>query len=154
MSVTIFDQFKRASDVVGAVVAILLTAPLQVGVAVAVRVALGSPVLFRQHRAGKNAKIFTLIKFRSMRHPDREAGIVTDAERLTKFGRILRSTSLDELPSLWNVLIGDMSFVGPRPLLKEYLPLYSARQGTRHDVRPGITGSAQVSGRSGLSWPA
>lgn len=114
---------------------------------------LGSPVLFRQTRPGKDGKPFGMIKFRTMRDAvDAEGNALPDAQRMTPFGQLLRSTSLDELPELWNVLKGDMSLVGPRPLLMEYLPLYSSEQFRRHDVRPGITGWAQINGRNALSW--
>jgi lipopolysaccharide/colanic/teichoic acid biosynthesis glycosyltransferase len=116
-------------------------------------VSLGAPVLFRQRRTGLQGQLFTLVKFRTMRDArDRRGEPLTDAERLTRLGRILRSTSMDELPELWNVLRGDMSLVGPRPLLPEYLPLYSREQLRRHHVLPGITGWAQVNGRNELSW--
>lgn len=148
-----YDSIKRVGDVVVSVAGLLFTAPLQVGIAVIVRTKLGTPVLFRQKRPGKDGRIFTLVKFRTMLHPDPGRGPVSDADRLTRFGAFLRSTSLDELPTLWNVLRGDMSLVGPRPLLAEYLPLYDARQARRHEVRPGITGLAQVSGRNAVDWP-
>ena len=143
---------KRLLDVAAASVGLIVAAPIMAVTAMAVRQNLGSPVLFKQERPGKDEKIFTLYKFRSMRDVDLEKGLVTDADRLTKFGKLLRSSSLDELPSLWNVLKGDMSLVGPRPLLVEYLALYTDEQRRRHLVRPGITGLAQASGRNGLKW--
>ena len=143
---------KRLLDVAAASVGLIVAAPIMAVTAAAVRQNLGSPVLFKQERPGKDEKIFTLYKFRSMRDVDPEKGLVTDADRLTKFGKLLRSSSLDELPSLWNVLKGDMSLVGPRPLLVEYLALYTDEQRRRHLVRPGITGLAQASGRNGLEW--
>lgn len=138
-------------------VLVLLSAPLWLPVlgVVALLVALniGSPIMFRQSRVGQGGRIFTLIKFRSMRDAVGEDGRpLPDSERLSSFGRLLRSTSLDELPSLWNVIAGEMSLVGPRPLLPEYLPLYNSRQLRRHEVRPGITGWAQVNGRNAVSW--
>lgn len=147
-----YDVLKRCLDVVGSAVGLVVSAPVQAVVAVLVARDLGRPVLFRQERPGLSGEPFTLLKFRTMRAPEPGATTADDAARLTRLGRVLRATSLDELPSLWNVLRGDMSFVGPRPLLMDYLPLYSPEQRRRHEVRPGITGLAQVSGRNLLSW--
>jgi sugar transferase EpsL len=144
---------KRALDVVAATAGLAVAAPILVVASIAVRTFLGSPVLFRQERPGLHGRPFTLLKLRTMRHAVGSDGRpLPDAERLTTFGRILRATSIDELPTLCNVLRGDMSLVGPRPLLMEYLPLYTDAQRQRHQVRPGITGWAQVNGRNALSW--
>ncbi|MGV6477296.1 sugar transferase [Azotobacter vinelandii] len=146
-------MLKRSFDLFVAAVALLLLAPLLLALAWLVRRRIGTPVLFRQMRPGLHGRPFELLKFRSMREARDERGApLPDAERLTPFGRFLRASSLDELPELWNVLKGDMSLVGPRPLLMDYLPLYSPEQARRHAVRPGITGWAQVNGRNALSW--
>jgi len=144
---------KRLFDIVVSLSLLILLLPLMVVLAAAVRIKLGGPVLFRQMRPGRNAEPFEMLKFRTMtnaRGPD--GTLLPSDDRLVPFGRLLRSTSLDELPELWNVLWGDMSLVGPRPLLMDYLPLYTAEQGRRHNMRPGLTGWAQVNGRNALSW--
>jgi lipopolysaccharide/colanic/teichoic acid biosynthesis glycosyltransferase len=147
------DRLKRLVDVTGAAMGLILLSPLIVSLLFAVRLGIGSPVLFRQLRPGRFGRPFVLVKFRTMREAtDASGGPLPDAQRLTKLGRFLRATSLDELPELWNVLRGDMSLVGPRPLLMEYLPLYSAEQSRRHEVRPGITGWAQINGRNAINW--
>lgn len=147
-----YDRVKRGLDVIVAGVALVVSAPLQAVVAVLVGRSLGRPVLFRQRRPGRNDEVFELLKFRTMRDLGPDDGPTNDQERLTRLGRALRSTSLDELPSLWNVVRGDMSLVGPRPLLVQYLERYDATQRRRHEVRPGLTGLVQVSGRNHLSW--
>ena len=146
-------MLKRISDLTVALVALVVLAPLIAVIAVLVGVKLGRPVLFRQQRPGLHGAPFYLMKFRTMSDARDAAGHpLPDEQRLGRFGRWLRSTSFDELPTLWNVLVGDMSLVGPRPLLMEYLPLYSAVQARRHEVRPGVTGWAQVNGRNSISW--
>jgi sugar transferase EpsL len=147
------DLVKRAFDAAGAALLLVLLSPLLAVIAIIVRIALGSPVLFRQRRPGLHGRPFLLLKFRTMSERRGPGGdLLSDAERLTRVGRLLRRTSLDELPELLNVLAGDMSLVGPRPLLMEYLPLYTPEQMRRHEVRPGLTGWTQVNGRNALSW--
>lgn len=145
--------FKRFFDFFAALVALFCFSWLFLILAYFVKKKLGAPVIFKQQRPGKNGKIFTMYKFRSMTNSKDSCGkILPDAQRLPKFGKLLRATSLDELPELWNVLKGDMSLVGPRPLLVEYLERYNAFQAKRHNVRPGITGWAQINGRNAISW--
>lgn len=144
---------KRFLDIVLSGLALVVLLPVYLVLAILIRIKLGSPVIFRQERPGKNEKIFALCKFRTMTdEKDENGNLLPDEKRLTKFGRILRSTSLDELPELWNIFKGDMSLVGPRPLLVRYLPRYSEEQRHRHDVRPGLTGLAQVNGRNAITW--
>lgn len=144
---------KRPQDFCCALAAIIVLSPIMAVTAVLVRVKLGSPVIFKQERPGLHGKIFTLYKFRTMTDAkDRNGNLLPDEVRLTKFGKMLRSTSLDELPELINMLKGDMAVVGPRPLLVKYLPLYNEYQARRHEVRPGFTGYAQVNGRNAIAW--
>ena len=147
-----YPRVKRLLDVLGALLGLLVLSPLIAGISLLVLTFHGAPVIFVQDRATKGARVFQLRKFRSMRPVDPQRGWVTDEDRLTAFGRLLRSTSLDELPSLWNVLIGDMSLIGPRPLTTDYLQLYTPEQARRHQVRGGLSGLCQVSGRNELSW--
>jgi len=142
------EEIKRPFDAAFAAIGLVLTAPLTLLAALLIRATMGRPALFRKKRAGLGGAVFEVYKFRTMR-----AGSGPDQERLTTLGRFLRASSIDELPQLWNVLLGEMSLVGPRPLMARYLPLYSPRQMRRHDVRPGITGWTQVCGRNSLSWP-
>ncbi len=151
---TFYETYiKRLLDIVLSGLALIVLSPVLLVTAILVRTKLGSPVIFHQDRPGKDEKIFRLYKFRSMTDErDENGNLLPDEIRLTKFGKLLRSTSLDELPELWNILRGDMSIVGPRPLLVKYLPLYNEEQKHRHDVRPGLTGWAQANGRNALSW--
>ncbi len=149
-----YERFiKRPQDFLCAFLALIVLSPVLLIVAILVRIKLGSPVLFTQERPGRNEKLFKLYKFRTMtdeRGPDGE--LLPDEQRLPQFGQMLRSTSLDELPELFNIMKGDMAVVGPRPLLVRYLPRYNGRQARRHEVRPGFTGLAQINGRNGISW--
>ena len=146
-------MLKRLLDIIIASIALILLSPLYFFVAYKVKKNLGSPVLFRQVRPGLHGKPFEMIKFRTMRDAlDAQGNPLPDSERLTPFGKMLRSSSLDEMPELWNVIKGEMSIVGPRPLLTEYLPLYNTEQAKRHNVRPGMTGHAQVNGRNAIGW--
>lgn len=144
---------KRALDICFSALALVVLSPVLLIVALLVKIKLGSPIIFKQNRPGKDEVIFSMYKFRTMTDAkDANGNYLPDNVRLTKFGQLLRATSLDELPELWNILKGDMSFVGPRPLLVEYLPLYNENQRKRHSVRPGLTGLAQVKGRNAISW--
>ena len=144
---------KRVFDIVFSACGLLILSPVLLVTAIIVKKKLGSPVIFGQQRPGSKGKLFKLYKFRSMTDKSDERGeLLPDSDRLTSFGKALRSASLDELPELWNILKGDMSLIGPRPLLAQYLPLYSAEQMRRHDVRPGLTGHAQVNGRNEITW--
>lgn len=149
----IYKYIKRILDIISSLLAIIILSPLLAVTAVLVKTKLGSPVLFKQGRPGKDEKIFTLMKFRTMTDERDENGeLLPDEVRLTKFGKFLRSTSIDELPELFNILKGDMSVIGPRPLLVEYIPRYNEHQHRRHEVRPGLSGWAQVNGRNTVSW--
>lgn len=149
----IYKYIKRILDIISSLLAIIILSPLLAVTAVLVKTKLGSPVLFKQERPGKDEKIFTLMKFRTMTDERDENGeLLPDEVRLTKFGKSLRSTSIDELPELFNILKGDMSVIGPRPLLVEYIPKYNEHQHRRHEVRPGLSGWAQVNGRNTVSW--
>ena len=144
---------KRMLDFILSLIALIVLSPLMIIIGILVRIKLGRPVIFKQKRPGKDEKIFTLYKFKTMTdEKDEQGNLLADEKRLTKFGKFLRSTSLDELPELWNILKGEMAIVGPRPLLVEYLPLYNEEQKHRHDLRPGLTGLAQISGRNAIEW--
>ena len=147
-----YAPVKRALDLALTVPALIVSLPVQAAAAVAIRTTMGSPVLFRQTRPGLHGEPFDMVKFRTMHLVDEAKGRVTDEQRMTPVGSFLRSTSIDELPTLWNIVRGDMSIVGPRPLLMKYLPLYSPTQARRHEAKPGLTGLAQASGRNALAW--
>ena len=147
-----YAPVKRALDLALTVPALIVSLPVQVAAAVAIRATMGSPVFFRQTRPGLHGEPFDMVKFRTMHLVDEAKGRVTDEQRMTPVGSFLRSTSIDELPTLWNIVRGDMSIVGPRPLLMKYLPLYSPTQARRHEAKPGLTGLAQASGRNALAW--
>ncbi|MDQ0873151.1 undecaprenyl phosphate N,N'-diacetylbacillosamine 1-phosphate transferase [Paenibacillus sp. V4I3] len=147
------NYIKRPQDLILTLIALIIISPILLVVAIMVRFKLGSPVLFTQERPGMNGEIFKIYKFRTMTDEKDENGeLFPDSIRLTKFGRFLRSTSLDELPELWNIIRGEMAIVGPRPLLNQYLPLYSEYQKRRHEMRPGLSGHAQINGRNAISW--
>jgi len=150
----IYEKFiKRPLDFILSLVSLIVLSPLLITISILVRINLGSPVIFKQERPGRNEKFFTMYKYRTMTDDKDEHGnLLPDSVRLTKFGKFLRSTSIDELPELWNIIKGDMSFIGPRPLLVRYLPYYFDHERLRSDVRPGITGLAQVNGRNALTW--
>lgn len=151
---TFYDKYiKRFMDFLLSLIGLIVLSPVLLIVAVMVRTKLGSPILFKQERPGLNGKIFTMYKFRTMTdETDKDGQLLSDEVRLTSFGKFLRAASLDELPEIFNIFKGDMSIVGPRPLLVKYLPLYNERQAHRHDVRPGLTGYAQINGRNAISW--
>lgn len=153
---TLYERyFKRLLDIILSGAALIILSPVFLVIAILVRIKLGAPIIFKQARPGKDEKIFLMYKFRTMSNErDKNNEILPDSVRLTAFGKRLRATSLDELPELWNILVGDMSIVGPRPLLVKYLPLYNTEQKKRHLVRPGLTGLAQVNGRNAISWEA
>jgi sugar transferase EpsL len=154
MKTQFFSRFvKRAIDVLVSMTALVLLSPILIGIAILVAIYMGRPVIFSHQRPGLNGTPFTMIKFRTMNNKkDAQGNFLPDGERLTTFGKFIRSTSLDELPELWNVLKGDMSLVGPRPLMMEYLPRYSSEQARRHEAVPGVTGWAQINGRNTISW--
>lgn len=144
---------KRMLDFILSLIALIVLSPLMIIIGILVRIKLGKPVIFKQKRPGKNEKIFTLYKFRTMTdEKDEQGNLLADEKRLTKFGKFLRSTSLDELPELWNILKGEMAIVGPRPLAIQYLPYYNEKERHRHDIRPGLTGLAQINGRNMIEW--
>jgi undecaprenyl phosphate N,N'-diacetylbacillosamine 1-phosphate transferase len=149
-----YEKFvKRPQDFILSLIAIIVLSPIFLIIAILIRIKLGSPIVFRQERIGVNDKIFNMYKFRTMTNERDENGeLLPDDLRITSFGNFLRSTSLDELPELWNIICGDMSIIGPRPLLVQYLPLYNQEQKRRHEVRPGLSGYAQVNGRNAISW--